>query len=488
MIKSTTLSNIVPQQDCVQPKQVNETRIEKTNEIKNISSVSNSPMEFSKNRNLVEKSANTIKNFLKKAIAAQSYSNMFSKGAYFKELGIEMAEPKNIKSSFNSLQHLDKISNTYLSKIKQKTKYLTPDEKNLLSKIIDTKLHFRHQSNSNLSNIMSLDKLQRDGIATAKNTYSEDVRCLSNQDFVFFGVEFSDDKSKLPLNSKHTTVDFGAIAYITDDQNPYGYLTLTDHFDNKVPPAFTHEHKDFISQFSQVRNEIERYVHGENGRHDIPIYNAKDLKVALGLHLIDFLRNSTDNKFKEFVLNKNLGNKDLDRVLNFVFQPEFHVPRMVSTADFKKVQLREIRLDEAVSASNIEELSAHIKNKDDACKAMGIAIIKSKTDIVEYLLSKFNFSKEDTHKMSSYEDIEYTLSDYSSDSRILKIFLDLKLVEPNKKFIKVNSGDTMLDNAIKYSKKEMISILLEHGAVCGKELRKNESKMKEVNILNNKTK
>jgi len=116
MIKSTTLSNIVPQQDCVQPKQVSETRIEKTNEIKNISSVSNSPMEFSKNRNLVEKSANTIKNFLKKAIAAQSYSNMFSKGAYFKELGIEMEEPKNIKSSFNSPQHLDKISNTYLSK------------------------------------------------------------------------------------------------------------------------------------------------------------------------------------------------------------------------------------------------------------------------------------------------------------------------------------------------------------------------------------
>jgi len=53
---------------------------------------------------------------------------------------------------------------------------------------------------------MSLDKLQRDGIATAKNTYSEDVRCLSNQDFVFFGVEFSDDKSKLPLNSKHNLI------------------------------------------------------------------------------------------------------------------------------------------------------------------------------------------------------------------------------------------------------------------------------------------
>ncbi|MCW2254702.1 hypothetical protein M2263_000793 [Providencia alcalifaciens] len=164
----------------------------------------------------------------------------------------------------------------------------------------------------------------------------------------FFGIEFSDDKSQLPLNTKHTTIDYGANAYIINEQYPYGYLALTEHFDNQVPPAFLHEHQNFISQFSEVRNEIERYIYGENGRHDIPIYNTKDMKVALGLHLIDFLRHSHDVKFKVLALNEDLNSQGLDHVLNFVFQPEFHVPRMVSTTNFKKVKLRELSLEKLI--------------------------------------------------------------------------------------------------------------------------------------------
>ncbi|SFN55794.1 OspC protein [Izhakiella capsodis] len=71
---------------------------------------------------------------------------------------------------------------------------------------------------------------------------------------------------------------------------------------------------------------------------------------------------------------------------------------------------------------------------------------------------------------TSYEDIEYSLSDHSADEKILKDFLERGLVEPNHAFRSVNSGDTMLDNAIKYNKKEMIGILLEYGAVRGKEI------------------
>ncbi|MEN3258772.1 T3SS effector OspC family protein [Sodalis endosymbiont of Spalangia cameroni] len=55
-------------------------------------------------------------------------------------------------------------------------------------------------------------------------------------------VEFSDDKAQLPLNTLHTAIDFGANAYLVDEQFPYGYLTLTDHFANTIPPAYTHEH------------------------------------------------------------------------------------------------------------------------------------------------------------------------------------------------------------------------------------------------------
>ncbi|SFN55866.1 OspC protein [Izhakiella capsodis] len=113
-----------------------------------------------------------------------------------------------------------------------------------------------------------------------------------------------------------------------------------------------HEHKEFIAQFSEVRNEIYRRVHGDKGTKDTPIFNSKDMKLALGLHLIDFLRNSNDTEFKRFAMNKELDDKNLDKILNFVFQPEFHVPRMVSTYIFKEVKLREISARDAVKASN----------------------------------------------------------------------------------------------------------------------------------------
>lgn len=460
---------------CLPPDR--ETGRERSNTMKNVISVQNSPDTMLKSNDLKSRSADVIKAFFKKTIAAQSYNKMFSKGDNFKDLGIALTDSSARKSSLHSLQHLNNVSKNYLTKIKEKTQDLSPQEKVLLSKVVDAKIHFRHQSNSNLVdaagilNIMSLNKLQSNEINSAKNTYSEDIRCLSNQDFVFFGVEFSDDKAQLPLNTRHSTVDFGANAYIVDEQFPHGYLTLTDHFDNTIPPAFMHEHKEFIAQFSEVRKEIYRKVHGDKGTKDIPIFNSKDMKLGLGLHLINFLRNSNDTEFKGFALNKNLDGKNLDKILNFVFQPEFHVPRMVSTDNFKEVKLREISVEDAVKASNFKALSVHMKNKDDACKVMGLAIEHAKKDVVDLLFSNFSFTGNDVMKMStSYEDIEYSLSNHSADEKILRDFLERGLVEPNNAFRRVNSGDTMLDNAIKYNKKEMIAILLKYGAIRGKEI------------------
>ncbi|QIX97811.1 T3SS effector OspC family protein [Cedecea sp. FDAARGOS_727] len=459
---------------CLPPDR--ETGRERSNTIKNVISVQNFPDTMFKSNDLKNRSADVIKAFFKKTIAAQSYNKMFSKGDNFSDLGIALTDSSARKSSLHSLQHLNNVSKNYLTKIKEKTQNLTSQEKVLLSKVVDAKIHFRHQSNSNLVdaagilNIMSLNKLQSNAINTAENTYSEDIRCLSNQDFVFFGVEFSDDKAQLPLNTRHTTVDFGANAYIVDEQFPHGYLTLTDHFDNKIPPAFKHEHKEFIAQFSEVRKEIDRRVHGDKGKKDVPIFNSKDMKLGLGLHLINFLRKSNDIEFKGFALNKNLDDKNLDKILNFVFQPEFHVPRMVSTDNFKEVKLREISVKDAVKASNFEALSVHMRNKDDACKVMGLAIECAKKDIVNFLFSKFSFTKKDVIKMSTRYDVEYLLSRSNADEKILRDFLERGLVEPNHTFRKINSGDTMLDNAIQYNKKEMIGILLEYGALCGKEI------------------
>lgn len=460
------------------PPSDRESGSEINNIMKSVISMQNSSDVLNNSSDLKNRSADVIKSFLKKTIAAQSYNKMFSKGGDFKKLGIALTDSLSRKSSFSSLQHLNKVSKNYLTKIKEKTQNLTSQETVLLSKVIDAKIHFRHQSNSHLVNsagtlnIISLDKLQSDGISTAKNTYIQDIKQLSNQDFVFFGVEFSGDKAQLPLNTRHSTVDFGANAYIVDEQFPHGYLTLTDQMDNTIPPAYQHEHQEFIDQFTEVRNEVYRDVHGDKGIRDIPIFNSKDMKLGLGLHLIDFLRNSNDTEFKKFALDKNLDDKNLDKILNFVFQPEFHVPRMVSTDNFKEVKLRDISVREAVRASNFEALSVHIRNKDEACKVMKLAIDYAKKDVVDLLFSKFSFTKKDAEKISApyFGDIGYALSNYRADEKILKEFLERGLVEPNKAFKHINAGNTMLDNAIKYNKKEMINLLLEYGAVVGKEI------------------
>ncbi|HBN1934423.1 TPA: T3SS effector OspC family protein, partial [Escherichia coli] len=163
----------------------------------------------------------------------------------------------------------------------------------LLSVIINSKFNFRHQSNSNLSNeilnIKSYSKIQSEGLCTNKNTYNEDIERIANHDFIFFGIEIANHKEKLPLNTKHHSVDFGANAYIIDKESPYGYMTLTDHFDNIIPYPACHEYRWFFSgNFKEVLSEIRRYVHGNNGKSDIPIFTTKDMRLGLGLHLIDF--------------------------------------------------------------------------------------------------------------------------------------------------------------------------------------------------------
>ncbi|MCW2254703.1 DUF438 domain-containing protein [Providencia alcalifaciens] len=150
--------------------------------------VKNLSRESIRENSVIDKSANVIKDCFRQIIADKSYNKMFSQGAYFKKLGTDILERSAGKSSLYSLQHLNKVSKHYLTKIKEKN--LTPQEKNLLSKVVNTNLHFRHQSNANLSgenlNIMSNHKLQTKNISTASKTYPEDIKYLSNHDFVFF--------------------------------------------------------------------------------------------------------------------------------------------------------------------------------------------------------------------------------------------------------------------------------------------------------------
>ncbi|QWA09666.1 T3SS effector OspC family protein [Sodalis ligni] len=78
-----------------------------------------------------------------------------------------------------------------------------------------------------------------------------------------------------------------------------------------------------------------------------------------------------------------MTDKELDRLINFVFEPEFHVPRMVITPQFSE-KAQGYPLKDAVIASNIKRMGELVKNKEDACKAMITAIEKSKRTLSTY--------------------------------------------------------------------------------------------------------
>ncbi|WP_137647699.1 T3SS effector OspC family protein [Escherichia albertii] len=455
---------------------------DKSSSYKNISFVELLPTFRPGETIILDNSSNIIKNFFRKTIAAQSYSKMFSQGTIFKSLNFSLNAPSGERASFQSLAHLNKVSKHYLSEIRKKVTPLSSDERYLLSIIVNSKFNFRHQSNSNLSNgslnIKSYSKIQSESLCTNKNTYSDDIKKIANHDFVFFGVEISNHKEKIPLNTKHHAVDFGANAYITDVESPYGYMTLTDHFDNIIPYSFCHEYESFFSKnFKEVLYEVRRYVHGNNGRNDVPIFTTKDMRLGLGLHLIDFIRQSKDELFKEFCYNKNIDPVSLDRIINFVFQPEYHIPRMLSTENFQKIKLREMSLEEAVKASNYEEINEQVTDKKAAHKALLSAIENAKDDVAFYILSRFKYSKQDIVEMNniSNDDVEYSLSRTGASPGILEFFIVNGLIDVNKKFTKVNEGDTMLDNADKFKDqspecKKIFDLLLTYGAVSGKNI------------------
>ncbi|WP_238939048.1 hypothetical protein [Mixta mediterraneensis] len=98
------------------------TRGERSNTMKKIISVQNSPDTMLKSSDLKNRSADVIKAFFKKAVAAQSYNKMFSNGDNFKYLGIALTDSSARKSSLHSLQHLNNVSKNDLTKIKEKPK------------------------------------------------------------------------------------------------------------------------------------------------------------------------------------------------------------------------------------------------------------------------------------------------------------------------------------------------------------------------------
>lgn len=448
---------------------------------KTLSSVHLTPDGMSREKSC---EADIIKRFIRKVIAAKSYSLMFSKGKDFAQY--EFRKQKNPgQSIMDSHALLDRISKNNIESIKKKTQNLTYQEKVLLSKIVDVKLKLRHQSDSLLAkngvlSIFSNSKLTKDKIDFVSATQEGDIAEISNHDFVFFGIEFIGENSIHPIRKHHHGIYFGENTYLLDNEYKHGYLTLTDHYHNMMRPFELLDHRHVLNQLPKVYSEITRNVRGDGGLCDIPIYNAKDMKLALGLHLIEFVRNSKDVEFKTYSLNGDLDEVALDELIHFVFQPEFHLPRMVSTERFNEVKDRDQELTEAIGYLDIEKIQKIILTKDDAIKAMLYAVMNSKKTLVNDLILQWNIDISDKPKMKIlsfksdkvYIDIEYLLSAIPENTEILKYFIDSNLIDVNKECENLSHGKTMLDNAIENKCNETIELLTNYQALTGEEVRK----------------
>ena len=363
-------------------------------------------------------SADKIKKFMQKFLAAQCYGNMFSTGSSYATLGTSLP-PANQhvavsgmsnaskKHTFAALDHLAMVSAANLASIRGKVSNLTVSEEGFVEKVEQQKWHFRHQTNSLLEtkkegrkqvDISSNDKLTADGVKVSTNTYSEDRDAVSNQDFVFFGVEFSNDSRSMPMNHRHNEMDFGANSILIDDENEQsllGYLTLTDHFYHHVPFFPLTDHPEFTRKFPRARCLVGRSVHGDKATIDIPIYSTKDMKTALALHAIDFMRVCKDSALQDFMLDPNLTDINLDNVLNALFQCEFHIPRLLSARKYTAQRLRAMSLKEAVAACNYKELDALTTTKNKALVAIAWAFKLKKPEVELHLTRRWQMSAAD---------------------------------------------------------------------------------------------
>ena len=80
----------------------------------------------------------------------------------------------------------------------------------------------------------------------------------------FFAVETARGDEPKVNNTTHSALDYGAIAYLINEDDPrvkHGYLTLTDHYVGKVHDGFHHEHQELFNRFPELSAEVDRCVY-----------------------------------------------------------------------------------------------------------------------------------------------------------------------------------------------------------------------------------
>ena len=402
------------------------------------------------------RAADLIKRIFRTRVADRAYAHMFDKGTCFTKMKLY----GELKGSGTA--NLSKVSQNFMAEVKHRLGSLCAAEQAFKEAVVQSRWSFRHQSNYPLDAsgrlcVLSNLALNRDGIGSKSSTVTGDLEELSNNDFVFFAVETARGDEPKVNNTTHSTFDYGAIAYLINEDDPcvkHGYLTLTDHYMAGVDNGFHHEHQELFKDFPELSAEVGRCVYeGERLRPRVPILSFNDMKEGVALYLIDYLRGTRVEGFREYALACASGSLALDRLIFHVFQLEFHVPRIASTFNYQTVKLRDYSHVDLIRMADLETLDKQlVTDPAYVLETLMGALELEVPSVALHVLDKYALSKVGVDHWyddgltidggASPLDVAERLASADASIDVLKAFVEKGLVDLHEKDA---AGRTLLD-------------------------------------------
>ncbi len=369
-----------------QVKDVRQTTMERSQSTDN--SLPLSPSQIKLAHNVIQKFRD---NYSHKA-----YVKLFN-AELSQSVGESIAPDATAKATY---KHLNTVSSKNISVLKEAVGEMSSDERKLYKAILDTPLRFKHQTNAEIDNTGYLHNLSNSALhkndveIKEERTYNHDKEYIGNDDFVFCSLEIVKPggfivKDKYLINQDVVRKNFagtalGDKAYVLQENNAFiqrGYVTFTDHgygmveaypdigISNTNDPhlikrRFPALYKQILGKERPVLFDVKNPEIGEWVEDYRPVFSAQQMKPALALMAILFLRSPSaetspeledlpdsvtrrlqpithclDDTFKEYIKNNIADPATIDLLIHVACEPEFHIPRMVSTYAYEKFYL-----------------------------------------------------------------------------------------------------------------------------------------------------
>ncbi|ECG0678883.1 DUF4116 domain-containing protein [Salmonella enterica subsp. salamae] len=270
--------------------------------------------------NLEDAAARVITEFMRKSISDNAYNYMFTSGTSWKDISEKYQE--------KGLELMRRISKENISNLRNELKSLDNDEKSFLDSILTVKLRATHASDANLVNendilgIYSRKLLIKKNIPfTEVNSTRKDIKCLSNDDFVFFSLEPGEDFKK-------PSSRFGSSIYSIDINKPVfeqvSSISLYDQV-TKEPP----DPKKYIHGISR---EAARILQKKDPSICDFMFFGKEMRTGLGLYLLKRIRNIPHSDRQKILSMKS--EHELNSVINGILRPEIKVPKYFFSKEY----------------------------------------------------------------------------------------------------------------------------------------------------------